>query len=588
LIELLKKLNKIFDRKEKRSFLLLSILMIVSALLETLGIGLILPFFNLVNNPGIIFTQKYLLFIYNILHLNNTASFIIIAAFSLIMVYVVKNLYLFTYQFIQARLVYHHQIKLSSRLLACYLKKNYSFHLQKNSAELLRNVNLETDIMFGKVILPLLNSLAEVLVIISVVVFLFIISPYITLISFTLITAVVFLFFSFFRKKVKKAGMRLQHNRLQMIKWVNQGFGAIKQVKVSGTEEFFITEYTKESKSYAKSLRFNQLLGQAPRLLVETVIVCGILLVIILFLFQGKNIQSIMPIMAIFTVAAFRMIASMNRVSGIFTTLRFHTPSIDVIYNGFFMEDDSVQGEVFAQMSVEKSAARANGKPLQHSIQLQGISFKYPMTEKFVVKDVSLSIPIGKSVAFIGESGAGKTTLLDIILGLLKPTTGQVLVDGRDIQENMPFWQGKVGYIPQNIYLLDDSIKRNIAFGIKENLIDEERVWRALELAQLKDFVLQLPDGLTTSVGESGVRLSGGQRQRIGIARALYGNPEVLVLDEATSSLDTKTEKEIVKSIDRLRGNKTLIIITHRLSTIENCDTVYEFDHGRFISIKDN
>jgi ABC-type multidrug transport system fused ATPase/permease subunit len=321
-----------------------------------------------------------------------------------------------------------------------------------------------------------------------------------------------------------------------------------------------------------------KMLDLLPRLFIETMLVSIVLITMLIVIFQGMSTTQIISTMALFAMAAFRLMPSITRVVSLITTIRYSQPALDVVY------EDLIQNKTKSTIVKRDYAAINKGKKIfSNSIQLNNISFRYPKQMGYSVRDISLTIPIGQSVAFIGPSGAGKTTLVDIILGLFEPEKGQVLVDGKNLNEQTALWQQKIGYIPQFIFLSDDTIRGNVAFGIGDHQIDDKEVWRALEQAQMKGFVEELPDQLNTTVGEHGVKLSGGQRQRIGIARALYHNPEILFMDEATSALDNETEKEIMKAIDGLKGEKTLIIIAHRLTTIENCDTVFKLNKGRLI-----
>lgn len=367
-----------------------------------------------------------------------------------------------------------------------------------------------------------------------------------------------------------------------MIKWVNQGLGASKEVKVSGKEGFFINAYTKQSTIKANNSRYMKMLEQAPRLFIETLLVATVLVTMLIIVLQGSGTAHLISSMALFAMAAFRLMPSITRIMALVTTIRYNQPALKVVYEDLFENRDESTNPI-----TNKSIVINQGKrTFNDSIKLTNVSFRYPNQEGYAIKDVSLTIPIGQSVAFIGESGAGKTSLVDIILGLLKPEKGELLVDGKRIHDQINIWQQKIGYIPQSIFLSDDTIRSNVAFGTEHNLIDDEEVWRSLDQAHLKEFVKALPDQLDTTVGERGVRLSGGQRQRIGIARALYHNPEILFMDEATSALDNETEKEIMKAIDGLKGEKTLIIIAHRLSTIENCNIIFKINKGRLTAIE--
>ncbi|WP_390216823.1 ABC transporter ATP-binding protein [Halobacillus campisalis] len=572
----------LFDKKEKRKFLILFAMMIVAAIFETVGIGLIVPFVTIATNPEQIHDQAVFSYVSELFNLQTYNSFIILAVGVLLFVFVIKNLYLLLFQYSQFRIILNQQVKLSSQLFQEYLKKPYTFHLQRNTADLLRNVNSEVPKVFQGIILAGFQLFTELLVITCILILLLLTSPIATLTAFTLLGGSVFIFFKLFRKKISSLGKEQQKVSGTMIKWVNQGLGASKVVKVSGKENFFIKAYTGQSQIKANNSRYMKLLEQVPRLFIETLLVSVVLITMVIIVIQGKNTTELISTMALFAMAAFRLMPSITRVVAMITTIRYSQPALSVIYEDLFSEKD----EHSISLDTQSGIINKEEKAFKDSIQLKNVTYRYPGQDILSVKDVTLNIPIGTSVAFVGESGAGKTTLVDIILGLLKPEQGQVTIDGKKLTDQKRLWQQRIGYIPQSIYLSDDTIRGNIAFGVEEESIDDKEVWRALEQAHLKQFVKSLPEQLNTQVGENGVRLSGGQRQRIGIARALYHNPEILFLDEATSALDNGTEKEIMKAIDSLKGDMTLIIIAHRLSTIKNCDIVFEFNNGKLVEEK--
>lgn len=579
----LEKVLSLFNKREKMKLLILFILMIIAALFETIGIGLIVPLVGIITNPNIIHEQVILAYFYNLFNFESTSSFVILAVVSLLTVFLLKNVYLLLFHYTQYRVILNQQVKLSQKLFKEYLTKPYSFHLQRNSADLLRNVNNEVSRVFQGIIMSSFQLFTELLVIFFITILLLITAPVATLTASILLGSSVFLFFKFFRKKISDLGREQQKVSGSMIKWINQGLGASKEVKVSGKESFFVNAYTKQSQIKANNSRYIMMLEQVPRYFIETLLVSIVLVTMLIIIFQGTNTTQLVATMALFAMAAFRLMPSINRVVAMITTIRYSYPALDVVYDDLFsLEDDNIK------ISNQSSSVIINHgeQTFNDSIQLSDISFRYPNQEEYSIKNISLAIPIGSSVAFIGESGAGKTTIVDIILGLFKPEKGKITVDNKDLFEQKGIWQQKIGYIPQFIFLSDDTIRGNIAFGIDSNDIEDIEIWRSLEQAQLKEFVESLPKGLDTEVGERGVRLSGGQRQRIGIARALYHNPEILFMDEATSALDNNTEKEIMKAIDGLKGEKTLIIIAHRLSTIENCDIIFRLSKGRLVSVE--
>jgi ATP-binding cassette, subfamily B, bacterial PglK len=580
--EFLRKLLKLFNKNDKKNLILLFFMMLLSAFFETLGIGLIVPFVGILTNQDNIHQQPILSTIYNNLGFETASSFIVFSVIVLLLIFIIKNIYLLLFNFIQFKVILNQEVKLSRKLFKEYLSKAYTFHLQRNTADLLRNINSEVSRVFQGIVISGFQLLTEALVTICIIILLLFTAPLATIFSSLLLGASVMTFFKVFRRKITNLGEEQQKVSGLMIKWVNQGLGASKEVKVAGNESFFINSYERQSQIKANNSRYMKMLEQIPRLFIETLLVSVVLITMLIIVFQEKSTSELISTMALFAMAAFRLMPSITRVVALITTIKYSQPALTVVYNDLFLNKEKKQ--IFGIIPNKITSNNAS-KTFYNSIELDNISFRYPNQNNYSVKDASLTIPIGQSVAFIGESGAGKTTIVDIILGLFTPEKGQVLVDGINLEEQKTIWQKKIGYIPQSIFLSDDTIRGNIAFGVDCKDIDETEVWRALEQAQLKEFVEALPDQLDTSVGERGVRLSGGQRQRIGIARALYHNPEILFMDEATSALDNETEKEIMKAIDGLKGDKTLIIIAHRLSTIENCDIVYKMQNGKVVSI---
>lgn len=580
------KLFFLFSKKEKRKMIGLFILMLFAALFEVFSIGIIVPFVGVITQPSFIYEQPILFFLYKFFKIRSTESFVLLAVVILMLVFVIKNIYLLFYQYLQNKVLLNQQVKLANVLFGEYLTKPYSFHLNRNTAELLRNVNNEVNRVIQGIILSFFQLLTEILVVICILALLFINALEATLAASFLLGSTVFIFSKIFKRKTISLGQEQQFVTGQMIKWVNQGLGASKEVKVSGKEGFFIKSYSKQCQLNANNTIKMKMLEVIPRYFIETLLVGTVLLTMIIVTSQGNDTNKIISTMTLFAMSAFRLMPSISRIVGLINTIRFSQPALLTVYG-----DLSSKSEIDQKLITQKKAIYPNklnsteSREYRESIKLVDVSFRYPNQETYSIKDVSLTIPIGKAVAFIGESGAGKTTIIDIILGLYPPEKGKVLVDNIKLEDQIETWRDRIGYIPQSIYLSDDSIRGNVAFGIDPALIDDEKVWQALDQAQLKEFVEDLPEKLNTSVGERGVRLSGGQRQRIGIARALYHNPEILVMDEATSALDNETEKGIMKAIESLKGEKTLIIIAHRLSTIENCDIVYKMSKGRLMTV---
>lgn len=575
-----KKLFSLFNKREKPKVFLLLVMIFLGACLEIMGIGLVLPFISLISDPSLM--DRYSAFsqlkkLTGNLPYNNM---LILLGLILLLFYIAKNLYMANLFLIQNRFIYKKMHALSLKLFGSYLNAPYVFHLRRNSSELQRNINISVLQVFNNLFIYSLYLISDALVLLAIFSLLIFIDPLTTMIAGFVVILGSAIFFKVIRNKVHALGELDHHNVGQMIKWVNQGLASVKETKILGNEEFFLNEYSKHCGEYVRSRRFTATIQEIPRLFLETLAVVGMLTIILLFLVQGRDIQSVIPLIALFAAAAFRMIPSTNRIIRSMTVIRQYSPALEVVLRDLEI-GESGPGEGSISPGRPEETRQGEGVSFRSEIVLDGIHYRYPGIQEDVLHDISLKIGRGQSVAFVGSSGSGKTTIVDIILGLLTPTGGQIFTDGYDIRGNLRGWQRLFGYIPQSIYLMDDTIRRNIAFGVQDSVVDEETVWKALCSAQLDEFIKNLPDGLDTIVGEAGVRLSGGQRQRIGIARALYHEPEVLILDEATSALDNETEHAVSDAISRLSGEKTIIIIAHRLSTVEHCEQLFFLKDGR-------
>ena len=567
-----KKLSYIFSKRDKYKIALLLCIMVAGSFLELLGVAVFQPFVNIIMMPDSIQENPYLARIYQMFGCSTTESFLTVVALGIIVIYVVKNVYLWVEQNLIMKFTYGMQQKLSTRLLTTYLSEPYTFHLNKNIAELQRSMQEDTG-LFTQVLMHTLQLVAEVVVCIVLGVYLFTVSNSITVVIVGLLILCVVLFTKITKRFTEQLGKEAQVYKGKLYQWVNQSLGGVKEVKVLNREEFFVSSYKKYYGLYIKGVRINRLLSITPKYMVEAVCMTGLLIAIIIKLnFGHGELENFIPQLATFAVAAFRLLPSVGRINEHVNNILYAVPSVDLIY-----------GDLKGIEDYQESKGEEEGKEwnFEHGITAKHITYAYPNTDTNVLEDANCIIPKGKTVAFIGSSGAGKTTMADIILGLLAPQRGKILVDNIDVFKNLTMWHHQIGYIPQVIYLSDDTIRNNIAFGIHEDQIDEEAVKTALKKAQLAEFVDTLPDGLDTIVGDRGVRLSGGQRQRIGIARALYHDPEILVLDEATSALDNETETAVMEAIESLQGSKTMIIIAHRLTTIQNADIIYEVGDGK-------
>lgn len=566
------KLGYIFTAKDKRKIALLLVAVVIGSFLELLGVTIFMPFINIISNPQTIQRTWYLKLFYDGLHFSSTKNFMIALSCAIIAVYLIKNIYLIVEKNCIYKFSYSTQMRLSTRLLETYMKEPYTFHLNKNIASLQRTIQEDTG-RFMQVILYFMELATELVVCLVLGIYLLFVSKSITIIVVSLLVVFVGTFLACTRRYSNQLGRDNQVYQGKIYQWMNQALGGIKEIKILERDSFFVDEYQKYYAKFARGLRLSRTISILPKYLVEAVAITGLLIAIIVKMTFGEaDLIYYIPQLTVFAVAAFRLMPCVGRINEYATNMLYAFPSVDLIYK------DLVEIEDYVEKQDHEVAEKWN---LKNAIEVKEVTYYYPDTEEPVIDGASLTIQKGKTVAFIGTSGAGKTTMVDIILGLLVPQKGVVMADEINVHEKPKTFHAQIGYIPQVIYLSDDTIRNNIAFGVKEAQIDEAAVQAAVEKAQLTEFINSLPHGLDTIVGDRGVRLSGGQRQRIGIARALYHDPEILVLDEATSALDNETESAVMEAIDHLQGLKTMIIIAHRLTTIRNVDKIYEVGEGK-------
>lgn len=568
---MIKKLNYIFSTKDKIKIVLLTIIILIGSMLELLAISLFSPFIDGIVDQNAMMESTIMVYIYHFFSFKKYEYFLALLAVSIIAVYVIKNVYIIIEKNTIYKFAYRIQRTISTKLLKSYMEEPYTFHLNKNIAVLQRSMQEDTD-QFAKAILHFMEMAAEACVCIVLGVYLFIVSKSITVVIVGLLLVCLGIFSYINKKYSRKWGEQGQEYKAKIYQWMNQSLSGIKDIKILDRSETFIKNYDNYMKKYVRVLRLNRLIGIMPKYIIEMVCMTGLLSAVLVKMFFGqKELSEFVPQLAIFAVAAFRLLPSVGRINEHLSAVIFATPSIDLIYHDLKEIEDLHVEEI----------VKDEDWHFKKEIEVKRVTYAYPEGEGNVIENACFHIRKGETVAFVGSSGAGKSTIVDILLGLLPPQQGKILVDGMDVYKNLRTWQKEIGYIPQTIYLSDDSIRNNVAFGIEEENIDEQAVIAALKQAQLHDFVDTLPEGLDTCVGDRGIRLSGGQRQRIGIARALYHKPEILVLDEATSALDNDTEAAVMEAIDSLKGQKTIIIIAHRLTTIKNADTVYEVKDGK-------
>lgn len=562
---------------ERRRIIVLFSLMVVGMGLEMLGIGLIIPAVTLLLQTAPSETYPPLAVVVEMLGQPTQVQLITGGMLLLVGVYLVKALFLGFLAWYQNDFAFGVQRHISRELFATYLYQPYAFHLQRNSAQLIRNAVNEVHKLWFLILNPTLVVLGEGLVLVGVTCLLFIVEPIGALIVVLVLGCAAWGFHLYTRGRLLRLGIARQHHDGQRIQELQQGLGGVKEAKLLGRESGFLAKYEEHNAESARVEQFQATLQLLPRLWIELLAVTGLATLIITMLMQGQAAASIVPTLGLFAAAAFRLMPSAYRVLGAVQNLPYGMPVIKML-----REELKLTSELPANAEASVNSQVANS--FKNYIRLVDVDYMYPSSSEFALKGLNVSIRKGDSIGFVGPSGSGKSTLVDIVLGLLTPTSGEVQVDKKNIQTGLRSWQDQIGYVPQSVYLTDDTLRNNVAFGIPSEQIDEGAVARAVQAAQLDTFVANQPHGLDTVVGERGVRLSGGQLQRIGIARALYHDPSVLVLDEATSALDTLTEKGVMDSVEALQGSKTLLIVAHRLSTVEHCSRLYQLDRGRVIA----
>lgn len=574
MVQIFKKLNLLLDKKQKSSMMGLMALMIIGAFLQTAGVGILVEVVNVVIDPEAMQKSAVAEGFYELLGSRDYKSFSITVMVLMILIYVVKNLFLFIQQKLTYAFVYSNQFRTSERMLRNYLRRGYEFYLNADTAVVQRSITSDVNNMYA-LILSILQMFSDGVVSLFIIGYCLITNGTMTVILATVLIALMLAVKKVLKPIMYKAGKDNQDYYSGLFKWISQTVQGIKEVKISCKEQYFVSEYKKCGRGYVNAVQKYSLYNNVPKLLIETVCIATMVGYMIFMVAEGMSTENMLDVFSTLAAAAFVLLPCVNRINNQINSIAYFEPFFMGVSDNLKDEigDDKVDMS-FASDDVEKL-------PVTQSIELKNITYAYPGTDKLIFDDADMTIPVGASVGIVGASGAGKSTVVDILLGLLEIKSGTVYVDGKEVKENYRRWLKNIGYIPQMIFMLDDSIRKNVAFGVPEEKIDEGRLWEVLKEAQLDEFVKTLPEGLDTGIGERGIRLSGGQRQRIGIARALYNDPEVLILDEATSALDNDTEAAIMEAINRLHGKKTLIIIAHRLQTIEKCDMVYRVENGK-------
>lgn len=579
IIKTIQKFDKILTRHQKKRAIQLVLLMLVGGILEAFAVTMIYPFVDLMMNPDNMNSNRYYRLLCECFGISSYRTLLVSLAVAIALLYLIKNIYMLLEYNIQHRYVYSNMFSVQRRLLSNFINKPYEFYMSANSAEIVRIIHSDTSSCFGLLtnLLLLFTELTVSLMLIAVV---FIMNPVSTVAIAIALLIMLFVVTYFLKPIMRRCGELYQKSSSGMYKWLMQSIEGIKTVKVMQKESYFETKYNEYGQQYIGALRMSNVLSVVPKYLIEAMSMSSIFFAIAFVVNLGTSFETIIPMLSTIAIAALRLLPSINRISICLSSLSYNEPMLDIVVECLDDTDIDQKLNVHTGKDVDDNRTFNDFKS---DVSIEGITYKYPNTDVNVLDGVDIRIKKGESIGIIGASGAGKTTVVDILLGLLHPQKGQIEMDGIDVSNDKSGYLRMIGYIPQNIFILDGSIRENIAFG-DENPSDD-RIWKALEESALGEYVRNLPDGLDTQIGERGIRVSGGQRQRIGIARALYLNPDILVFDEATSSLDNNTENEIITSINSLMGRRTVIIIAHRLSTIEKCDHVYRVQDGKIQNV---
>ena len=549
--------------------------MFLVAIFEAFGIGLIYPVITIIGESDYLQKHESISKILSVIGINTHKELVIFSVLSLLAFYVFKHLLILFQGKIQITFTLNNQADYTKRLYSYYMQKPYLFHVNTNISVIFRNINLACVTVFTDILTNTLAILTNVITMFVIWVFILVMDWLMALVVLFVLGPLLLLILNYFRKKINYYGTVQNECNLKCIKWLNQGFWSVKETKVMKKEDFFTDEFSKAFTEFTECQKQFLFINRFPRSLIELVCVGGILLLIAIKMLFDIDSESIIPSLGVLALAAVRLMPCMNQVTGLFNQIKFKKPFFEEIYDDFMAVKNEKEKKAIEVIKEKEETIKFND-----AISVQNLSFSYPETTKNIFTNVSFTIPRGKFVGIVGPSGAGKTTFVDILLGLLKPSEGKILVDNNNIFDNVSGWLDNVSYVPQSIYLIDGTIKENIAFGVLPEDIDDNRIQQVLKMAELYDFVQSLDLKENTQCGDMGAKLSGGQKQRIGIARALYQNPSVLILDEATSALDNETEKQITETITKLKGEITIIAIAHRLSTLASCDFKIKFENG--------
>lgn len=577
---ILNQLNYVLDSRQKSACFRVFLCMLLGSGMELLGVSVIYPFLQIMISPIEMEGKWYINWIYCFIPDISEKSILLVLGVAIIVIYLLKNAFMVLNAYVQTTFTAKFQRELSTRMLSAYMKHPYQYFLNTDSSDIIRGIGSDVSGVY-QILLNIFALSAEILTVIVLAVFLFTTDVAMTIGAMTLAMLCLLATVAGFKSKMKKAGYNARLASGLKNKYGYQAITGIKEIMVLDRKQNFIEQYSEAAYIEQKALIINGVIGACPDRIMEGVCIGGIIGIVCIRIANGVELNTFIPILGTFAMAAFKILPSFSKIANRINAIVYHQVALQGAHDN--LKEANEYEEQFQEYILEKSCC--NEKLLDNirfnsELRIDNVTWQYLNAKGKVLENVRLTIEKGQSVALIGVSGAGKTTLADIVMGLLKPQSGTIYMDGIDIFTMPHQWSRIIGYVPQSVFLIDDTVRSNVAFGLKKGQMSDEKVWEALRQAQLKEFIQSLPDGLDSIVGERGVKFSGGQRQRIAIARALYENPDILVLDEATSALDNETESAVMEAIDALQGSKTLIIVAHRLTTIRNCDVIYEIKDG--------
>jgi ATP-binding cassette subfamily C protein len=588
MIKKINRLRPLFSQRDKLQYAGLLVMMGIGAVLEMIGIGAVPAFLSTLTAPEEVRAYPGVEPVLDTLGITTAQELVVWGAVGFIVIFTIRAAYLVLLKYVRIRLTERHRVRLGRVLFTKYMAAPYEFHLGRNTAELLRNVNTETKNIITGVINPMLQLVLNGMMTLCIAGLLLVTTPWVALAAVVGVGGGGYLFLWTVQEKMNRYGKKARTERKKAIQAVNQGVGAFRDARVLGVEGALVDDFYRSIARFAELERYKKFVSSLGNPLLEYIAVAGLMALVLLMVAMGTELSAMVPLLGLFGAAIVRLRATVGAITNTLNTLQYNMASVDAVVGDLQRLDDLNRDAVALPDGNRQNGPASSaetGLSFDRKLQFENVTYRYPNADETALEDVSLTIERGQSVGLVGATGAGKSTLVNVLLGLLEPQNGRLRADGTDVHTDLRAWQSYLGYIPQSIFLLDDTIRRNVAFGVPEEEVDQEKVWEALYAAQVGNFIMnELPDGIETMVGENGVRLSGGQRQRVGLARAIYHNPDVLVMDEATSDLDNETEHRVMEALNDLKTDRTFVMIAHRLSTVQDCDRLFFLKKGRIVA----